>query len=180
MLLRATCELTFEVNAPTPMLLMLRPRSGAGQWVASEKYVFEPHVPAIEYTDNHGNLCQRLVAPQGTFVVHTRANVNTATTIDVQPDATYTPVEDLPDNVLTFLLPSRYCESDKLGDLAQELVVNATPGYEQVEAIRAWIHANVTYQYQTSDASTSAVETAQQRTGVCRDFAHLGIALCGV
>lgn len=178
MLLHAVCEITFDVSAPTPLILMLRPRSGSGQWITREFYLTDPMVPVAEYTDSYGNLCQRLVAPEGTFFVRTGADVHTAATIDVHPGTPFTPVEDLPDTVLPFLLPSRYCESDRLGDLSQEIVADAAPGYDQVDALCAWIHANVAYQYQTSDASTSAVDTSQRREGVCRDFAHLGIALC--
>lgn len=178
MQLNAGCQLSFEAIAPTPLILMLRPRSGLGQWVTGEEYRLQPYVPVVEYTDSYGNLCQRLVVPEGPFQVYTMASVETADTIDVQPGAPFVPVQDLPDSVLQFLLPSRYCQSDRLGDLATEVVADAAPGYDQAEAIRSWIHANLEYRYGTSDASTSAVETAEHRVGVCRDFAHLGIALC--
>lgn len=178
MRLDAGCELIFDVQAPTPMVLMLRPRSGYGQWVAREEYALEPWVIGTEYTDHYGNLCQRLVAPQGPFRIHTTAQVESADVIDVHPGTPFTPTQELPDTVLQFLLPSRYCQSDMLGSLAQEIVADATPGYDQAEAIRDWIHSNVEYRYGSSDASTSAVQTAEQRSGVCRDFAHLGITLC--
>jgi transglutaminase-like putative cysteine protease len=178
MRLEAGCELTFDVQSRTPMILMLRPRSGYGQWVASEEYWLEPSVFALEYSDSYGNLCQRLVAPQGQFSVRTRAVVDAADTIDVEPGAPFVLIENLPDNTLQFLLPSRYCESDRLGTLAHEIIGNAEPGYNQVERIRAWIHQHITYQYGTSSASTSALQTLEQRAGVCRDFAHLGMALC--
>ena len=178
MQLFAGCEISMDASAPTPVILMLKPRSGLGQWVFREEYMLEPNVPVVEYTDSYGNLCQRLVVPQGSFHVRTTASVATADQIDVQPGAPFVIVQNLPDNVLDFLLPSRYCQSDRLGDLATEIVVDSQPGYDQVEAIRRWIQANVEYRYGTSDASTSAVDTAQQRVGVCRDFSHLGIALC--
>jgi transglutaminase-like putative cysteine protease len=178
MRLDAGCELTFEVGAPTPMVLMLRPRSGYGQWVAREEYQLEPFVPAIEYADGYGNLCQRVVAPPGRFRIRTRIGVETADQIDVRPGAPWTPVQELPDGALQFLLPSRYCQSDQLAELAGAIAGAAAPGYDQAEAIRAWTHANVEYRYGTSDASTSAADTAERRVGVCRDFAHLGMALC--
>lgn len=178
MRLNAGCEISFDASAPTPLILMLRPRSGLGQWVMREEYLLEPTVPVIEYTDSYGNLCQRLVTPEGAFRVRTTACVETADTIDVRLDGRFVPVQELPEMGLQFLLPSRYCQSDQLGELASKVVANATPGYEQVEAIRSWIQANVEYQYGTSDASTSAVDTAKKQMGVCRDFAHLGIALC--
>jgi transglutaminase-like putative cysteine protease len=160
------------------MLLMLRPRSGHSQWVAREEYVFEPGIFASEYTDAYGNLCQRLVAPKGRFRVHTSAVVEAANDIDVAPGAPFTLVQDLPDDVLHFLLPSRYCQSDMVASQAREIIADLTSGYEQAEAIRAWVRANITYRYGTSDASTSARDTLEERAGVCRDLAHLGIALC--
>ena len=178
MFLRAISDISFGVSAPTPMILMLRPRSGAGQWIARETYLLEPQVPVVEYTDQFGNLCQRLIAPEGHFRIHTSASVEVSETMDVAYGASLTPVTDLPENILSLLLPSRYCESDQLADLAQNIVADVKPGYDQVESIRNWTHQHITYQSQISDASTSAVNTAHTRTGVCRDFAHLGIALC--
>jgi transglutaminase-like putative cysteine protease len=178
MRLEAGCQLLFSAEAPSPLLLMLRPRSGEGQWVVREEYRLEPSVPVVEYTDSYGNLCQRLVTPEGRFLVYTAACVETADEIDVAPEATFVPVELLPDGVVQFLLPSRYCQSDMLYDEAIAIVGDTEPGYAQVEAIRRWIHEQVKYQYGTSNASTSAVDTAQSKIGVCRDFAHLGIALC--
>jgi transglutaminase-like putative cysteine protease len=176
--LQAGCEIEFEVGAATPLVLMLRPRSGYGQWIAQETYALRPAVPVVEYVDSFGNLCQRLVAPAGTFRIHTTVVAEVADASDVQPGAPFTPVQDLPDGALQYLLPSRYCQSDMLGDLAREIVGNVNPGYDQVEAIRSWIHNNIEYRYGTSDASTSARETVAARSGVCRDFAHLGMALC--
>jgi transglutaminase-like putative cysteine protease len=178
MQLTAGCQISFQANAPSPLLLMLRPRSGFGQWILKEEYVLDPQLPVVEYTDGYGNLCQRLVVPEGTLEVKTEFRVETADTIDVAPGAPFVLVENLPVGVLQFLLPSRYCDSDRLGDLAQEIVGNATPGYDQVEAINRWIQQHIEYAYGTSDASTSALETVEKETGVCRDFAHLGIALC--
>lgn len=178
MLLNAGCQLTYKGSAPTPLILMLRPRSGAGQWVVRETYHLDPAVPIVEYTDGYGNLCQRLITPSGSFAIQTSATVETADQIDVAVGSPYIPVEHLPDNVLQFLLPSRYCQSDQVYDLACEITAGTAPGYDQVEAIRRWIQTNIVYQYGTSTPSTSAVETAKHRTGVCRDFSHLGIALC--
>jgi transglutaminase-like putative cysteine protease len=178
MKLAVGCHLKFEGSNPTPLVVMLKPRSGDSQWVSQETYFLEPAVSAREYTDIHGNLCQRLIAPVGAFSIRTEAWVETSDTIDVALGAPMTLVELLPDWTLQFLLPSRYCQSDRLFDLAQEIVGDCVPGYDRVEVIRAWIHDRIKYQYGTSNASTSAIDTVQQREGVCRDFAHLGIALC--
>jgi transglutaminase-like putative cysteine protease len=178
MKLEVGCYLNFEASEPTPLILILKPRSSDRQWVLRQTYLLEPFVPAREYTDVYGNLCQRLMTPVGKFDIRTEAWVETSDTIAVAPGAPLTAIEFLPDWILQFLLPSRYCQSDQLFDLATEISVDYAPGYDQVEAIRAWIHDRIEYQYGTSNASTSALDTAQQRVGVCRDFAHLGIALC--
>lgn len=176
--LNASCEMTLNAQAPTPIIAMLRPRSGHGQWVESEHYRLEPRVPVVEYIDVFGNLCQRLVAPKGAFHVHVSASVETADHITVAPGVPLTAIEELPEVVLQFLLPSRYCPSDKLGEQARSAAGKAQPGYDQVEAIRAFIQRNIEYRYGASDGSTSALETLRDRAGVCRDFAHLGISFC--
>ena len=178
MLLEAGCEITYELTAPTPLFLMLRPQSGASQQIIHENFTLTPAVPVVEYTDSYGNLCQRFEAPVGRLRIATSVQVEVSPTIDVHPGAPYTSVLELPANVIEFLLPSRYCPSDLLGDEARQLVAGVTPGYDQVEAIRSWIHTHVEYCYGASNGSTSAQETFAQRRGVCRDFAHLGIALC--
>ncbi|MFM7424690.1 MAG: transglutaminase domain-containing protein [Elainella sp.] len=178
MRLEAGCQISFVATAPTPVVLMLRPRSGLGQWVAREEYLLTPHVPVVEYTDGYGNLCQRLVVQPGAFQVRSTALVETADAIDVQPGAPYILVQDLPADVLQFLLPSRYCPANKMAQQALEIVGDSLPGYDQVEVIRNWIQTQIKYAYGSSDASTWALDTLEQRIGVCRDFAHLGIALC--
>ena len=75
MLLKANCEMTLKASARTPMIAMLRPRSGDGQWIVSETYHREPGVPVVEYLDGFGNLCQRMVAPEGTFHMRVSATV---------------------------------------------------------------------------------------------------------
>ncbi len=178
MLLEAGCEITYELTEPTILFLMLRPQSGASQQIIHENFTLIPTVPVDNYTDSFGNLCQRFEAPAGRLEIAAHARVEVSPTIDVHPGAPYTSVLELPTNVIEFLLPSRYCPSDLLGDESRLIVADATPGYDQVEAIRSWIHTNVEYCYGTSNGSTSAQETFTQRRGVCRDFAHLGIALC--
>jgi transglutaminase-like putative cysteine protease len=178
MRLNAGCHLLFEALAPSPLILMLRPRSGSGQQVIQANYRLEPTVAVAEYIDSYGNLCERLITLQGTFQVESTVIVETSDIIDVQPGAAFIPVEELPDYTLQFLLPSRYCQSDLLGNLASEIVTDIESAYDQVEAIRKWIHTHIEYRYDTSNASTSALETVKTRTGVCRDFVHLGIALC--
>jgi len=157
---------------------MLRPRSGEGQWVLSERYTIVPETPLAAFIDAYGNLCQRLVVPAGRTSISVQATVETSDGIDVDLTMPRTPIQFVPDWATQFLLPSRYCPSDLLFAQAIEITRGALPGYPQVEAIRSWIERSITYEYGTSSMSTSAIETMQARAGVCRDFAHLGIALC--
>jgi transglutaminase-like putative cysteine protease len=178
MWLRTGCNITFDVDIPTPFILMLRPRSGFQQWVARESYIIKPSVPVIEFTDNYGNLCQRLIAPIGEFSIITSADILTTENIDVEFGASFDEVQNLPDSVLTYLLPSRYCQSDQFVELAQEIVADVPLGYAQVDAIVSWIQENIRFNSDSIYFQLSAVEVNQKKEGVCRDLAHLGIALC--
>ena len=175
--LHVGCDIVVRAGADCPIVAMLRPASGLAQWLSSETYVFDPWVPTTEYVDAYGNLCQRLVVPRGEMRVRVEATVETEPGLAVDRGAPFTLVQDLPDSALQYLLPSRYCPSDTLEARAHEIAAGASPGYGQVEAIRAWIQANVAYRYGTSDASTDAVATLDRGAGVCRDFAHVGMAL---
>ncbi len=178
MWLRTSCNLKFTVTSDTPFILMLRPRSGAQQWVARETYTLTPPVPAVEFTDAYGNLCQRLIAPVGEFTVNTSADVMTADMIDVAPGAPFVGVQNLPDEVLTYLLPSRYCEAERFFEMASGMVVGVKPGYDQVSTMVEWIRKEVKFNSACIYDHMSATDVNQRREGVCRDLAHLGIALC--
>jgi transglutaminase-like putative cysteine protease len=178
MRLRTSCDLSFDIEVPTPFVLMLRPRSGAQQWVASEKYTLSPRITVTEFTDNYGNLCQRLLAPPGAFSVRTSAEVFLADTVDRAEDAPFVEIQNLPDAALCYLLPSRYCESERFGQMAHEITAGHLLGYNQVSAIAAWIRRTISYESVGSDIQVSAVEVNSRQWGVCRDFSHLGIALC--
>jgi transglutaminase-like putative cysteine protease len=170
-------DITVRAGADCPIVAMLRPTSGLAQWLSSETYVFDPWVPTTEYVDIYGNLCQRLVVPQGEMRLRVEATVETEPALAVHHEAPFTLIQNLPDSALQYLLPSRYCPSDRLGARAGEIVAGASPGYGQVEAIRAWVHERIAYRYGSSDASTDAAATLDAGAGVCRDFAHVGIAL---
>ena len=178
MRLKAVCEMTLSATDNCPTVAMLRPASGQAQWLASESYRFDPAVRCTEYTDSYGNLCQRFVVPQGSMRISVEVVVDVEEQIAVDPDAALTPLAEAPDSVLQFLLASRYCPSDKLGDKAAEVAGEALPGYAQAEAIRAWIHKHIEYRYGVSEATTDALDTLEHGAGVCRDFAHIGISLC--
>lgn len=178
MWLRTGCDFVFNITEPTPFVLMLRPRSGSQQWIAREEYMLEPSVTVFELTDAYGNLCQRLIAPAGVFKVHTSADVMTADFVDQAYGAPFIEIQNLPDTVLGYLLPSRYCESDRFHQMATEITAGHAPGYDQVAAIVSWLNSNVSFRPGSSDTPVSATEVNDRGFGVCRDFAHLGIALC--
>ena len=178
MWLNASCSLEFQIPVPTPFLLMLRPRSGHQQWISREEYVSYPSVPAVEFTDSFGNLCQRLVAPAGYFSVRTAVDVETADACDIAPGVPFVEVQNLPDETLPFLNPSRYCEADRFNDMAREIVAGHLPGYDQCNAIVDYVHRAIQYTPGMGQNIISATEVNKQGHGVCRDMAHLGIACC--
>lgn len=178
MRLITTYHLQFDIPEPIPFILMLRPRSGSGQWVAREEYELIPMVEATEFADDFGNLCQRLTAPQGLFTVHTSAEVIAPDMMDAAPGAPLVPVESLPIATLQFLLPSRYCEAEQFHQMASEITLGQWPGYDQVAAITNWIRQHVAYVPGSGAVAVSAAAINERRSGVCRDLAHLGIALC--
>jgi transglutaminase-like putative cysteine protease len=178
--MRLTATLLLETDAAVsvPCILMLHPKNGEGQIIEKNELTTSVDCPSREYTDVYGNLCLRTVIPAGAFRLESRIIAECAEEIEVYVMAGFTLMEDLPDDVLQFLLPSRYCQADLLGDQAREIVKGLMPGYTQVEAIRQWVHDHFEYLYGTTNSSTSAVEVIASRKGVCRDFAHAGIALC--
>lgn len=178
MILDATCQLDYQTMEDVPAIFMLRPRSGWAQWVMREEFHIRPQVPVVEFTDVYGNLCQRMVMPMGAFHLSVQYRVQVSDIVDEDRYAPLMYVQNLPPELLHYLLPSRYCQSDQLSMLASSIIGNTAPTYQCVAAIHAWVHNNIAYLSGCSDSSTSALDTANTRRGVCRDFAHLGIALC--
>lgn len=178
MLLLTSCDLAFDIEVPTPFVLMLRPQSGVQQWIASEEYRIEPNVPVFEFIDNYGNFCQRLIAPPGPFAIFTAAEVITSDYVDQTPGAEFVEIQNLPDNVLSYLLPSRYCESDTFSLMANEITVGTKSGYDQVTAIVEWLRSRIHFDPNRNNVPVSAKEVNDRGWGVCRDLSHLGIALC--
>ena len=178
MYLSVSCTLRLDITEPTVLILMLRPYRGTQQWVQRELYALNPVTTMREYVDNYGNACQQLLAPLGELVIHTEAEVIVDQQLATAPGAEFVAIQYLPNEVLPFLLPSRYCESDRLGDLAREITLEAIPGYDQVVAINQWVQQTIEYLPGSSDLPISAIEVYQRGYGVCRDLAQLAIALC--
>ncbi len=178
MILDASCQLDYHTTEEVPAIFMLRPRSGWAQWVMKEEFFIQPQVPVVEFADLYGNLCQRVVMPGGDFRLFVRYQVLVPEVVDADMYAPLMLVQNLPTDVLHYLLPSRYCQSEEFPVLAASIAGKGPATYEQVERIRAWIHRHIVYEAGSSNINTTALETADKMRGVCRDFAHLGIALC--
>ncbi len=176
--LQTFCRLEFEVSVATPMILVLRPSARAAQWVAHDSFEVNPPVALREYHDVFENRCQRLVAPPGQFSIEATAEVQVPDGGEVNEEAPFVDIVRLPDWALGYLLPSRYCESDRAGSLARRIVGKAPLGYPQVLRLRDWIRTEVAYKPGSGEQLLSALEVLERGEGVCRDLAHLLITLC--
>ncbi len=180
MKLRVGYELTYECTQPTPMLLMLNTHYSRAQDVLSaDLLVVNPPVSIAQYRDGFGNLCSRLVAPEGRIEMSTTALLEISDQPEqIPPDGHQHPVEALPDECLVFLLGSRYCETDLLSDVAWQLFGKSPPGRDRVQAICDFVHHHVVFGYEFARSTKTASQVYDERRGVCRDFAHLAVTLC--
>jgi transglutaminase-like putative cysteine protease len=179
MRLRVGCEFDYESAGPTPTVWQVRPRADRSQSLAFESWGTSPELPWTSYSDAYGNVCDRLTLPLGRTVLRYDARVEVPGLLDeTNSEARQVPVELLPDEAMVFLLPSRFCLSDVLREPAWELFGATEPGWPRVAAVCDWAHENVQFQLGSSNPLTSALDIWQSRTGVCRDFAHLGLTLC--
>ena len=180
MLIKIGFDIAFTAPQPTPIVVMLSVHpSRVADLVEPEFIVCDPPAPIHYYHDSFGNFCGRLVIPKGRLVLSNRATVRDSGLPDaVVPDAQQIPVENLPDDVILFLLASRYCETDRMVDLAWSLFKDTPLGWGRVQAICNYVHGHVTFGYQFAAPTKSAHDVHAERRGVCRDFAHLAVTLC--
>ncbi len=173
-------ELIYNCPQPTPMILMVNIHySRASDLVTSDYLTTDPSVPITAYRDVFGNWCSRIVAPVGRIRLRSSAVIkDTAEPDVVNTSAPQYAVEDLPEETLLYLLGSRYCETDRLSDLAWQLFGQSPPGWNRVQAICDYVHRHITFGYENARSTKTAWETFNERNGVCRDFAHLAIAFC--
>jgi transglutaminase-like putative cysteine protease len=178
--LRIGYRMTFELDQPTPMIVVLNVHfSRASDLLAPDIMLTSPSTPYTSYRDSFGNWCNRLTAPAGSFQIRADTVIADPGLPDERvPDAWQHPVEDLPDDALLFLLPSRYCDSDRLADVAWELFGDVEPGWPRLQAVNAWVHERIAFGYHWADVGRTAFDAYHDRRGVCRDYAHLGIAMC--
>jgi transglutaminase-like putative cysteine protease len=179
MQIRVGYELIYDCPQPTPMILMLSIHyTRVSDIVVPDHIVADPAVPIASYRDSFGNWCSRIVAPKGRLRLTADAVLRDSGELDpCLPDARQHGVEQLPEECLVFLLGSRYCEVDRLSDTAWGLFGNAPTGWGRVQAICDFVHNHLVFGYELG-RSKSASEAFNERTGVCRDFAHLAIAFC--
>ena len=194
MLILSEFDIQFRLPAPTAMVALLHlhpsvePNLRSGNELVIEAldnpFNHSPSstnytksiVPSREYTDAFGNRCVRFVAPAGYLWLSSRNVIEADNNADgAHPGAQQAAIDDLPPEVLQFLLPSRYCQVDQFGALAQDLFGHHAPGWERAVAVRDWVHEKVAFNYNAARPTKTAMDVLTERVGVCRDFQHLAI-----
>ena len=180
MRIRLGYELIYDFPQPTPMILALNIHySRASDIIIPDYLTTDPPVPVGGYRDGFGNWCTRIVAPRGRIRIKSDSLIrDTGQPDSVFPNAQQHPVQNLPEETLVFLLGSRYCETDLLSQAAWDMFGQTPTGWARVQAICDYTHHRIVFDYQQARATRSAWEAFNERTGVCRDYAHLAIALC--
>jgi transglutaminase-like putative cysteine protease len=190
MLIQSAFDIQFELSQPTPMIAMLHLHPSLASSVrAGDELIIQHEPPGISsgfgqriepsaYADSFGNKCSRFLAPAG------RIRLSGSSTVEIEdvPDtiaanAQQSPVQDLPSEVLQFLLSSRYCEVDRFVQVAQDFFGGYAPGWSRASAIRDWVHEKVRFDYTAARPTKSAMDVFTERVGVCRDFQHLAVTL---
>ncbi len=180
MQIRLGYELVYNCPQPTPMILTLHIHyTRTSDLIVPDNLMISPSIPMTSYRDSFGNWCTRIVAPPGETRLTTDALINDTGLPDViVPDAQQHLVQDLPEETLMYLLGSRYCETDRLSQVAWNLFGNGPTGWGRVQAICDFVHNHITFGYQYARATKTAWEAYNEGVGVCRDYAHLAVAFC--
>jgi transglutaminase-like putative cysteine protease len=173
------CTFECETARDTHAIVMVEPHFSEIGRVSETRFEISPHSPSNVYRDQFGNTCRRVNLSAGpvtmTFAAQVSAVEDPDPTVEFAEERT--PAE-LPDEALMFVLPSRYCESDRMAGDVISLFGHVQPGWERVQAISDWVHNSVRFAYGESSPSYSALDVFESRVGVCRDFTHLAIAMC--
>ncbi|MBM6593259.1 transglutaminase-like domain-containing protein [Microvirga pudoricolor] len=180
MRIHAGYDIAFECPQPTPMMFMLNVHpSREPDLVTPDRLTVDRPLGTHVYRDGFGNVCTRLVLPPG--LTHLSADFlieDSGLPDEVAPGAGQMSVESLPDDVLVYLLGSRYCDTDRLSDIAWQLFGEVPSGWARVQAICDYVHDRITFGYEHASATRTAWDGHNDQRGVCRDFAHLAITLC--
>lgn len=180
MFIRCGYKIGFATAVPTPMLALLTIRPERARDLRSpHRIVLTPDVPAFDFVDEYGNVCTRFTVPAGGVTLSCDFVIEDSGEPDpVAADAVQHPLEQLPNEVLSFLLASRYCETDLLQDTAWSLFSGTEPGWPRVQAITDFVHRHLQFGYPNADRTRTAARSFDEKVGVCRDFAHLAITFC--
>ena len=180
MQIRVGFEMVYQCPQPTPMILALNIHySRASDIVRPDHLITNPPVPIAAYRDMFGNWCSRIVAPAGRMVLSADGLINDTGQPDlVVPTAMQVPVELLPESTLVYLLGSRYCETDQLSNIAWQRFGSGPSGWARVQAVCDFVHHHIEFGYHHARRTRTAWEAYNEGKGVCRDYAHLAIALC--
>ena len=170
MRIRVGCEMTYELGQVTPMIAILNVHSSRVSDLERPDYLITtPSVPLEGYRDSFGNWCNRLVAPDGRLTLKTETVIHDTGRWDTMDrSAEQVPVQNLPAETLLYLLGSRYCETDRLSDVAWGLFGSAPLGWARVQAICDYVHDHITFGYEHSRATRTAAEAFEEKRGVCR------------
>jgi transglutaminase-like putative cysteine protease len=180
MLIRVGYEISFVTEHPVAMLAMLSLHPSRHKDLRTPHRIStDPDIVTTDYVDSFGNICTRLTVPEGGLTLSTDFVVEDSGREDIQaPDAQQLAVQDLPDDVMIFLLGSRYCETDRLSDTAWDLFGSTPAGWQRVQAIVDYTHDRIRFGYEHARPTKTAWDAHQEQRGVCRDFAHLAITFC--
>jgi transglutaminase-like putative cysteine protease len=178
--IRAGYDIAFQCFQETPMVLMLSIEPARlDDLLSAHRIQFSPDVAARDYVDMFGNTCTRIVAPPGLVEIRNDFLIRDSGLSDeVAPDARQLDVGELPDDALSYLLASRYCDTEKLSNLAWSLFAGIAPGWRRAQAICDYAHDRICFGYHHARSDRTASEGHEERIGVCRDFAHLAVTLC--
>ncbi|MCI0686688.1 MAG: transglutaminase family protein [Sporichthyaceae bacterium] len=176
---RVGCEFRYTADYETPAVFQVQPLRAEQAKLVHEDWEIRPATDRHGYADMYGNECQRLTLPAGDSTIRYDALVSVPdATEEVDLDAAEVPAAGLPDDVLVYTLPSRYCLPDVLGDEVWRLFGDQPPGYRRVQAICDHVHGHLRFGYGSSTPTTTAVDAYAAGSGVCRDFAHVAITFC--
>ncbi|CAN5497690.1 transglutaminase family protein [soil metagenome] len=176
--IRVGCAFTYQSEEPTAAVALVRPRLDTPSHILNESLDAEPPIDHRGYVDHFGNRSDRMMLPAGASTIRYDARIEiTGEPDEVSPTAQEIAVEQLPDEILTFTLSSRYCPTEALAQVAWDLFGQSAPGWSRVQAICDWVHQHMRYGMVTTPLTT-AVDVYVAGGGMCRDFAHLAITFC--
>jgi transglutaminase-like putative cysteine protease len=180
MLIRLGYDIHFDLPAPVSFVAMLSVHpSRAHDLREPDVLRLDPALPTDTYIDSFGNVCTRFNAPAGTLQLSNRTLIEDSGLPDeIDYTAIEHPIQDLPSNVLLYLLNSRYCEVDRLSNIAVDLFGHLPRGWSRVQTICDWVHDKVIFGYQYARSTKTALDVFTERQGVCRDYQHLAITFC--